>query len=61
MSTASEGARLLGLLKGHQKDLRSVDGGTLFMRQRTPGVGKDNIKMRQRLTVGEVAKPEKSV
>ena len=60
MSTASEGARLLGLIKGHQKDLRPVEEGTLFIRQRSSGVGKDNIKM-QRLTVSEVAKPEKSV
>jgi hypothetical protein len=60
MSTASEGKRLLGLIRGHQKDSRSVEGGTLFIRQRTLGVGKDIIRMRQDLPA-EVAKTEKGV
>jgi hypothetical protein len=61
MSTASEGKRLLGLIRSHQGDLRQIDGGTLFIRQRTLGVGKDNIRMRHDSIKTEVAKPEKGV
>jgi hypothetical protein len=38
MSTASEGKRLLGLIRNPQGGSRQIDGGTLFMRQRTPWI-----------------------
>jgi hypothetical protein len=61
MSTASEGKRLLGLIRNPRGDSRQIDGGTLFMRQRTPSVGTDNIGTQQDSVKAKVIKTEKGV
>ena len=51
MSTRSEGARLLGLVKHRNQNNNSIDDGTLLLERRTPGPGLDQVGLPSKIVI----------